>query len=368
VNRILLWDPGPGEIRAGLCEDGVLLEFRIVRQRRQQAPYAAGEIYTARLIRRDRPGRALVDIGGGREAILQPVPRLSEGGLLAVEMSRAPVPEPGRWKLPLVRPASAHAPLREPCWHSGNEPWVQALRTMAAGADAVICPDARSASEARCQLCVMATPVRIDPAAIAAADFDSLIDAAVTGEFAIPGGALWIERTRAMTMIDIDGSGDPLALNLAAAREVPRLARLLDIGGPIGIDFVSMPTGKARKMVDAALADAAGVLGPHERTATNGFGFAQLVRPRRGPSIPELLCGTRVGRLSLESRAIALLRATGRSRGHGPRRVIAPPAVIELIRQWPEETAALRNSLGVEIELVADPAATGYGQVHAGPA
>ena len=44
--------------------------------------------------------------------------------------------------------------------------------------------------------------------------------------------------------------------------------------------------------------------------------------------------------------------------------LVAPPAIIELIRQWPEETGALRFSLGVDIELVADPAAIGYGHVH----
>ena len=43
----------------------------------------------------------------------------------------------------------------------------------------------------------------------------------------------------------------------------------------------------------------------------NGFGFAQIIRPRSGPSIPELLCTTTPGRLSPESRAVALLREAG---------------------------------------------------------
>ncbi|MBK8375576.1 MAG: hypothetical protein IPL18_12150 [Sphingomonadales bacterium] len=65
--------------------------------------------------------------------------------------------------------------------------------------------------------------VSIDAAAIADADFDSLIENAVHGEFPIENGMLSIERTRAMTMIDIDGGGDPMPLNLAAALEIPRL-------------------------------------------------------------------------------------------------------------------------------------------------
>ena len=96
----------------------------------------------------------------------------------------------------------------------------------------------------------------------------------------------------------------------------------------------------------------------------NGFGFVQIIRPRSGPSIPELLCTTTPGRLSLESRAVALLREARRSTGHGKRQLVAPPAVIDLIRQWGAELASLKKSLGTEIELVADPSAFGYGHVH----
>lgn len=360
----LLWDAGPGELRAGLIEQGALAEFRIIRQRRDHALYAAGEHYTARITSRIGPGKALVTLGGTCEAILQSAGKAADGALLAVEMTRAAVPEPGRWKLPLVRPAPKLAPQREPGWHFSDEPWVLFLRRLAPQLDEIVCASAAGANELRGDLGPATPPLRIDPQAIADADFEGLIEAATAGEFPIPGGALSIERTRAMTMIDIDGSGDALALNLAAAREIPRLLRLLDIGGPVGIDFLTLDDRKARLAVDAALDEACIVLGPHKRTAINGFGFAQIVRPRRGPSIPELLCGTTPGRLTAESRAIALLREAGRSLGHGKRQLVAPPAITDLIHQWPEETAALRFSLGTEIELVADPAAIGYGHVH----
>jgi hypothetical protein len=267
----------------------------------------------------------------------------------------------------VVRPAPAIAPLAEPGWHFSDEPWVLFLRRLAPSLSEIVCPSAAVANEVRSDLGDAAPPLRIDPQAIEDADLAGHIEAAVRGEFPIENGTLSIERTRAMTMIDIDGGGDPLALNFAAAREIPRLLRLYDIGGAVGIDFLTLPERAARQAVDTALAQACAELGPHERTAANGFGFAQIVRARRGPSIPELVCGTTPGRLSLESRAIALLREAGRSIGHGPRRLVAPPAIIELIRGWPEETGALRFSLGVDIELVADPAATGYGQVHVSP-
>ncbi len=303
-------------------------------------------------------------MGGDTDAILQPAANLPEGALLGVEMTRAPIPEPGRWKLPIVRPDPEVAPQAEPGWHISDEPWVLFLRRLAATLDEIVCPDAQAANKVRSDLGAKAPPVRIDAKAIAEADFEGLIEAAVLGEFTVEGGAISIERTRAMTVVDVDGRGDPEALNRAAAREIPRLLRLFDIGGPVGIDFLTLPDRKARGAVDAALAEACEVLGPHKRTALNGFGFAQIVRPRRGPSIPELLCGTTPGRLSLESRAIALLRQAGRSRGHGTRRMVAPPAIVDLIRQWPEETGALRIALGAEIELVADASAIGYGHVH----
>jgi ribonuclease G len=364
MTRTLLWDAGPGEMRAGLVENGKLVEFRIIRQRRQKALYAAGETYTARIISNLGGGKALVTLGADVAALLENAPKLPEGRLLAVEMTRAPVPEPGRWKRAVVKPMPHQKPQAEPSWHFSDEPWVLFLAKAAKHVCEIICPDALAAGDVRADLPDIDVPISVDPLAIAEADFDSLIDSSVNGEFPVAEGMLSIERTRAMTTIDIDGKGDSLTLNLAAAHEIPRLLRLLDIGGQVGIDFLSLPDRKARLALDSALAEACAVLGQHERTASNGFGFVQIVRPRTGPSIPEILCGTTPGRLSLESRAVALLRLAGRSVGHGKRQLVAPPAIIDLIRQWPEETDALRHSLGVEIELVPDPSATGYGNVH----
>ncbi len=364
MSRTLLWDAGPGEIRAGLIEQGQLTELRILRPRRNAALLAAGEVYTARVLRSLGPNKAQVSIGGGKEAILQPAKGLVEGALLAVLMTRAPIPEPGRWKSAMVRPAPGASPQGEPGWHSNAAPRLPFLHRFVPQPDAILCPDAASLNALRTDLGAAAPELRIDPQAIADADLDGLIEAATVGEFPIAGGTLSIERTRAMTMIDIDGGGDALALNLAAAREIGRLLRLLDIGGPVGIDFITLDQRKARAAIDAALGEACAPLGPHKCTAMNGFGFVQIIRPRTGPSIQELLCTTTPGRLSAESRAVALLREAGRSTGHGKRQLVGPPAVIKLIRQWDEEVDALKKRLGTDIELVADPAAIGYGHVH----
>lgn len=364
MTKTLLWDAGPGEIRAGLFDDGSLVEVRIIRRLQQDVLYAVGEHYTARIISNLGGGKALVTLGGDMEALLENAPARPEGTLLAVEMTRAPIPEPGRWKRSVVRARPDLASEWSATWHFSKEPSETFLSEIREKVDFIICYDPAVVSNVLQILGLDGPVIKADKVQIEDADFDSLLETAVVGEFPIEGGMLSIERTRAMTMIDIDGSGDPLALNLAAAREIPRLLRLLDIGGQVGIDFLSLPDRKARLVVDAALAEACGVLGPHERTAINGFGFAQIVRPRTGPSIPEILCGITPGRLSIESRALALLRAASRSIGHHKRQLVAIPAVIDLIKSWPEEIASLRKSLGVEIELVPDTNATGYGYVH----
>jgi Ribonuclease E/G family len=325
MTRTWLCDKAPGETRTGLVENGILVEFRISRPHVQ---WGTGARHDARILSNFGAGKALVLLDNDVEALLANAPKLPEGARLAVELVRPPIPEPGRWKKALVRPAAA-------TWQ----------------------PDTP----------IFDTTTVTDRDAIEAAGFDELIDAAVTGEFPIDGGMLSIERTRAMTMIDIDGASDAVALNKVAAAAIPRLLRLFDIGGQVGIDFLAMPDRKARLAVDAALADACAVLGAHERTAINGFGFAQIVRPRYRLSIPEILCGITPGRLSVESRALALLRDASRSLGHGPRTLVAPPAIIDLLQQRPEEIGELSRMLGVAIELVSDAATNGYGHVHVKP-
>ena len=101
--RELLWDAGPGEIRAGIIEDGILVEFRLIRLRRNDAMVqAAGERYTARIVSHTGNGQVMVDLGAGQMAMLKNCPAISDGSLIEVEMVRGPYPEPGNWKLPVL--------------------------------------------------------------------------------------------------------------------------------------------------------------------------------------------------------------------------------------------------------------------------
>ena len=80
------------------------------------------------------------------------------------------------------------------------------------------------------------------------------------------GGYLIIDKTEALTVIDVNsgkfiggksGTEDTfLRLNLEAAKEIARLARLRNMGGILIIDFVDMQTEKSRSTVQTALEEA----------------------------------------------------------------------------------------------------------------
>jgi hypothetical protein len=88
---------------------------------------------------------------------------------------------------------------------------------------------------------------------------DAAIEEGLSREVAIPhGGELTIERTAALTAIDVDagkrtGPADPeefmLQLNLAAAEVAARQVGLRGLGGVVAIDFVTMVEKKNRRHV-----------------------------------------------------------------------------------------------------------------------
>lgn len=351
MTRALVWDPAPGETRALLLEEGAPVELHLLRDLSMGMAAQTGEVHPARLVARLGNGRGLALLESGEEVLLHPVPPVPEGSALTLRITRPRLPEPGQWKRALATPAAGDAAAP-----------VDPRAALWAKADLLICA---RASDAPLGLPI---PVRVDPDAVDEVDLEGWIDRARTGLFAFDGGSLSIERTRAMTIIDVDGGGDPLALNRAAAAAIGRALRLFQIGGPVGIDFVGVSSRADRQAVDQALAEACAPLGPLERTAVNGFGFAQIVRPRTGPSLPELLCGTTPGQLSAESQALVLLREAAHSAGVGPRLITARPQLIDLLQRWAVELEMLRRALGADIKLVPDPGLSGYGHVHVSPA
>ena len=105
------------------------------------------------------------------------------------------------------------------------------------------------------------------------------------------GGRIWIERTKALTAIDVDGGGQAsMRVNMAAAREIARQVRLRNLGGIIVVDFAGMTSKNERFRVVETLkkALAADPVPAHVHDVSPQ-GLVEIGRPRRGISLPELL-------------------------------------------------------------------------------
>ncbi|MCS4484502.1 Rne/Rng family ribonuclease [Gleimia sp. 6138-11-ORH1] len=112
------------------------------------------------------------------------------------------------------------------------------------------------------------------------------------------GGSLVIDRTEAMTVIDVNtgkfiGSGGTLEEtvtknNLEAAEEIVRQLRLRDIGGIVVIDFVDMVLESNRDLVLRRLVECLGRdRTRHQVTEITSLGLVQMTRKRVGEGLVE---------------------------------------------------------------------------------
>lgn len=112
------------------------------------------------------------------------------------------------------------------------------------------------------------------------------------------GGSLVIDRTEAMTVIDVNtgrftGSGGNLEEtvtrnNLEAAEEIVRQLRLRDIGGMVVIDFIDMVLPENRDLVLRRLKEALGRdRTRHQVSEVTSLGLVQLTRKRLGTGLLE---------------------------------------------------------------------------------
>jgi hypothetical protein len=298
-------EQGIGETRAALIEQGEIVEARV----RREGVIAAGTILEARLIA--VAPRVTVEAGGEQFLLPRGASGLGEGRTLRIEVVREAL--------------------------GGSEPWKRGL--------------ARVTEE----------PVRTAPPLADGRDgaidgWDDLLEEARSGLVGFEGGELRIEPTAAMTMIDVDGWLVPDRLGQMAAWAAARAIRRLDIGGPVGIDFPTLRDKNERRAVDEVLD--AYLAKPFEKTAMNGFGFVQVVRPRSRASLVELARD----RAPFEARA--LLRRAGAE--VGAICLAAHPAVIRVLEGRPEWTARLARQVGGNVVLRADPKLTMSGG-HAEP-
>jgi len=134
------------------------------------------------------------------------------------------------------------------------------------------------------------------------ADFrvDEQIAKALDRKVFLPsGGSLVIDRTEAMTVIDVNtgkftGSGGNLEEtvtknNLEAAEEVVRQLRLRDIGGIIVIDFIDMVLESNRDLVLRRLVECLGRdRTKHQVAEVTSLGLVQMTRKRMGTGLLEV--------------------------------------------------------------------------------
>ncbi|WP_422391744.1 Rne/Rng family ribonuclease [Arthrobacter sp. N1] len=134
----------------------------------------------------------------------------------------------------------------------------------------------------------------------AASRIDEQIAKALERKVFLPsGGSLVIDRTEAMTVVDVNtgkftGSGGNLEEtvtknNLEAAEEVVRQLRLRDIGGIIVIDFIDMVLEANRDLVLRRLVECLGRdRTKHQVAEVTSLGLVQMTRKRMGTGLLEV--------------------------------------------------------------------------------
>ncbi len=117
------------------------------------------------------------------------------------------------------------------------------------------------------------------------------------------GGSLVIDRTEAMTVIDVNtgkfiGAGGNLEQtvtrnNLEAAEEIVRQLRLRDVGGIVVIDFIDMVLESNRELVLRRLTECLGRdRTKHQVAEVTSLGLVQMTRKRVGEGLLEAFSET----------------------------------------------------------------------------
>jgi hypothetical protein len=301
-----LIEDGIAERRALLLEGESVLAARII----WPGELTAGTRCTGKLatkLKGTRRGVAMLD--DGTEALVDHLPpAATEGQTLDLLITRAPMTERGRFKRAQARIAGAEARAAPAPFPSGRK-------------------------------------VHRFPAGL----WEDVWHSASSASLDFPGGEILVSVTPAMTLIDVDGTGDWREIALAAVSAIVQALRWFDLGGNVGIDFPTLGAKADRRAVDDAL-DAALAGWPHERTAMNGFGFVQLVARLEGPSMLHRFATARLGMAA----RMALRRAEIAAEGTGRVLLLSvhPALKAKLKEVWIDELA---RRTGREIRIETDP-------------
>jgi len=205
---------------------------------------------------------------------------------------------------------------------------------------------------------------------------ETQIDRIYERSVALPsGGSLVIDRTEALTAIDVNSGRSTrassqeetaLSTNLEAAVEVARQLRLRDLGGLLVVDFIDMRQGKNQRKVEKALREA---MKPDRARSTVGRissnGLLEINRQRVQQALslrthkPCPTCaGT--GRIpSAEMVGLNLLRRIEARAAMAPLkrvRIALHPEFADAVQNLRRrEIAALENEFGIAVEIIASP-------------
>jgi len=348
MNRTIVVEDAIGETRAALIEDGRVAELHIDRWSERESRAAAGAVYLGRVRRVDGSlNAAFVDLGVGPDGFLpfgkagRPA-GFHEGAAWPVEITREAHAEKG----PTLASVEAEA--------SGDAPRLLTPALPLADRLAARYPDAKGLWSDESDI-----------------DLDAEIEAALSVTADIPGGGrLIIEKTAALTAIDVDAAGrtaqggaQKLAadLNRSAAKEAARQIRLRGLGGIVAIDFVHMRDRKARTEVEQALRrtfkrDPARV----DVAPMSPFGIVELARQRTGRSLSEVLLDD-AGAPTVETcalRALHRLEAEGRANRRSRLRLTVAPDVSDWLNGHADLwQGALTDRIGPRFEIMAQDGA-----------
>ena len=154
---------------------------------------------------------------------------------------------------------------------------------------------------------------------------ESQIESAFGRDVRLPsGGAIVIDRTEALTSVDVNSAqatrgGDieetALNTNLEAADEIARQLRLRDLGGLLVVDFIDMTSPRNQREVENRFRDALAVDRARVQIGRiSRFGLLELSRQRLRPSLAEasqIVCPRCKGQGTVrtaESMALSILR------------------------------------------------------------
>jgi len=295
-----LIERGVGESRAVKIGGGEIVATRILLD----GIVAAGTVLEAKLLRQGKP--AIAEAGGQEFVLRDGAGPATEGEAIVIEIVREAIPGGEHWKRPLAKLSS------------------EGPRGPSIEAEALQFPSPQDRLEEF--------------------GWADLLEEARSGIVAFAGGALRVSPTPAMTLIDVDGNLPTLELAMAGAKAAARTIMRHGIGGSIGVDLPTVQGKEQRTAIGAAVDTL--LANPFERTAVNGFGFLQIIRPRPHASLFELAAD----RPAFE--AGALLRRAATETGAST--LAANPAVIAVLENETDWIQTLARQVGGPVNLRSD--------------